>query len=135
VLTRYQGSAYNRHNGNEIDNWSYEGPDQGEPTNTIMSLTFCFETGPDPLQAMSWEITLPRWESIDGKSEIVLNKMQQGCGFFTSPIVFETARAMGIPATTVSFARLHINGGYYHYVSATCDCNYSHNSDHGHQKT
>jgi hypothetical protein len=79
VTVRYQGSPYNRHNGVDITTWPYIRPDTG------------------PLKALSWTITIPRYDDIDGNNEVILNKMWDGCVFFTNPLLFETQRMLGIP--------------------------------------
>ena len=100
VLARYQGSRYNRTNGPALPAWPYPGP----------------SAGPSPARVLSWHLSLPRYRRFDGRSTIVLNKNRQGCPGYDAAVGFELFRRAGIPAPTTNYARLHINGGYYHYM-------------------
>jgi hypothetical protein len=59
---------------------------------------------------------VPRYDASTGKRSFNLNKLTQSCqGFNTwwGNALFERA---GIPAARSSYARLYINGAYYHYM-------------------
>ncbi len=99
VQVRYHGSRFNRQNGNEIRNWPYSGPDR-----------------PDPLLALSWRISFPRYARFEGQQVIILNQLTQGCPGYTAGVGFELYRQVGVPASHTRFVRLHVNGGYYHYT-------------------
>jgi hypothetical protein len=99
VFVRYQGSRYNRTNGRDISNWPYPGP-----------------SAPSPLRALSWRISLPRHSQLDGRTELTLNKLIQSCPGYNSGVGFRLYQAAGIPSPLVRYVRLHINGGYYHYM-------------------
>ena len=100
VFVRYQGSRYSRTNGPALPAWPYPGPG----------------AGPNPPRALSWHLSLPRYHTLDGKSTIVLNKNRQGCPGYDAAVGFRLFRELGIPAPETSYARLQINGGYYHYM-------------------
>eukprot|EP01114_Cavostelium_apophysatum_P007864 TRINITY_DN2006_c0_g1_i1.p1 TRINITY_DN2006_c0_g1~~TRINITY_DN2006_c0_g1_i1.p1 ORF type:complete len:1025 (-),score=236.67 TRINITY_DN2006_c0_g1_i1:51-2726(-) len=100
VLARYQGSNYNRFLGDQITDWTFDGPNQ-----------------PSTLLALSWKITFPDWLTIDDKSDLTLLKPRdEGCSFPTTYVMYELARQLGMPAPKVKFSRLFINGGYYLYA-------------------
>lgn len=100
VLARYQGSRYNRTNGPALPAWPYPGP----------------AAGPNPPRALSWHLSLPRYHRLDGRGTIVLNKNRQGCPGYDAAVGFRLFRELGIPASETNFAKLYINGGYYHYM-------------------
>jgi hypothetical protein len=100
VLARYQGSRYNRTNGPGLPAWPYPGP----------------SAGPNPPRALSWHLSLPRYHTLAGRSTIVLNKNVQGCPGYDAAVGFRLFRLAGIPAPETNYARLQINGGYYHYM-------------------
>ena len=99
VQVRYHGSRFNRQNGIEIRNWPYPGPNR-----------------PDPLLALSWRVSFPRYARFEGKRVSILNKLTQGCPGYTAGVGFELYRQVGVPASHTRFVRLHVNGGYYHYT-------------------
>jgi hypothetical protein len=100
VFARYQGSRYNRTNGPTLPAWPYPGP----------------SAGPNPPRALSWHLSLPRYHTLGGRSTIVLNKNRQGCPGYDAAVGFRLFRELGIPAPETKFARMQINGGYYHYM-------------------
>ena len=100
VFARYQGSRYNRTNGVALPAWPYPGPN----------------AGPTPPRVLSWHLALPRYHTLDGRSTIVLNKNRQGCPGYDAAVGFRLARELGVPAPETSYAKLYINGGYYHYM-------------------
>jgi len=99
VFVRYQGSRYNRSNGPSINTWPYPAPAR-----------------PSPLRALSWRIALPRYAQVDGRSVLTLNKLTQGCPGYDAGVGYRLYAAAGLPAPATRFARLHVNGGYYHYM-------------------
>jgi hypothetical protein len=98
VHVRYQGSRYNRTNGIPIASWPYPGPSAG------------------PISALSWHISFPRYNKLEGMGDLVLNKNNQGCPGYDAGVGFALFRNAGIPAPETRYARLHVNGGYYHYM-------------------
>lgn len=100
VLARYQGSRYNRTNGATLPAWPYPGP----------------AAGPNPPRALSWHFSLPRYHRLEGRGTIVLNKNSQGCPGYDAGVGFQLFAQAGIPAPVTRYARLHVNGGYYHYM-------------------
>ena len=100
VLARYQGSRFNRRNGNNLASWSAPGPSQ-----------------PAPLRALSWRLAFPRYRRFEGDRTIVLNKQWQTCPGFMNALESKLLAAAGVPAQRFSYARLHINGAYYQYVA------------------
>ena len=95
---RYQGSTYNRTNGVNLSSWPYPKPSTG------------------PLVTLSWHIILPSYSQMDGRSEIVLNKLTQGCPGFYAGVGFQLFANADVPAPTTRFIRFHVNGGYYRYM-------------------
>ncbi len=100
VLARYQGSRYNRRNGPALPAWPYPAP----------------SAGPNPPLALSWRFIMPRYHRIDGQEAITLNKNRQGCPGYDASVGFALWRKANIPAPRTNYARLDINGGYYHYM-------------------
>ncbi len=98
VMVRYQGSRYQRTNGTDIASWPYPGPAAG------------------PVRVLSWHITFPRYRQLEGKEKIILSKNRQGCPGYDAGVGFRLFRDAGLPAPEARYARLHINGGYYHYA-------------------
>ncbi|PRP93512.1 CotH kinase family protein [Enhygromyxa salina] len=99
VQVRYQGSRWNRFNGPDVDNWPHAGP-----------------SAPSPLRGLSYRIAFPRYDRFEGRKVLALNKLTQGCPGLSSAVGFELFRRMSLPASVTSFARLHINGGYFRYM-------------------
>jgi hypothetical protein len=95
---RYQGSRWNRANGRAITRWTGPRPSAG------------------PLQAMSWRISLPRYRQMEGRSVVVLNKLTQGCPGYNAGVGYRLFAEADIPSPEARFARLHVNGSYYHYA-------------------
>lgn len=104
TFVRYEGSRWNRTNGIPLD-----------PTRTTIS------PAPDrPLnRVLSWKINFPNYAAFQGKrGKMNLNKLNQACPglddavgqhLYGDPMV-------NVPVQRAQFARLHINGGYYHYM-------------------
>ncbi len=101
VRVRYSGSRYNRGTGNTIASWPYPGP------MVPMGKT---------MRALSWRIKFPRFNQFEGLTKIALNKQRQGCPGTVSSVESRLLQSAGIPSYNVRYARLHINGGYYHYA-------------------
>jgi spore coat protein CotH len=99
VRLRYQGSSWNRTWGREINRWQVPGPDR-----------------PDPLLALSWRVTFPRYARFGDAHAIILNKLTQGCPGITSEVGYELFRRVGLAAPTTRYVRVQVNGGYYHYM-------------------
>jgi len=98
VQVRYQGSRWNRTNGRVVRNWSHPGPDR-----------------PTPPMALSWRIAFPRYQRLDDKKAITINKLTQSCPGLTTAVGMALFDAVDTPTPETRYARLHINGGYFHY--------------------
>ena len=98
VRVRYQGSRWNRTNGLAISTWPYPRPSVG------------------PLLALSWRIGFPRYARLEGKEALILNKLTQGCPGYNAGMGYRLFDEAGLPGCQARFVRLHINGGYYHYM-------------------
>ncbi|MFZ5891046.1 MAG: lamin tail domain-containing protein [Myxococcota bacterium] len=108
VVASYSGSRYQRPNGLPIVSWSYPGPRT---------------TSQGSLEALSWKIKFPRSQRFDDQRAIKLNKMRQGFPGVNSLVESQLLTNAGLFSYRVRFARLHINGGYYHYVAEMEDIN------------
>ncbi|HRC58976.1 MAG TPA: CotH kinase family protein, partial [Kofleriaceae bacterium] len=98
VRVRYQGSRFNRTLGLDLPSWPYPGPTTG------------------PIRALSWHISFPRYRRLEGREKIILNKNWQSCPGYDLGVGYRLFRDAGIPAPETRYARLHINGGYFHYM-------------------
>ena len=98
VMARYQGSRFNRTNGADLPAWPHPGPSAG------------------PVRALSWHLSFPRYRKFEGRGELILSKNRQGCPGYDAAVGFRLFRDAGVPAPETRYARLHINGGYYHYM-------------------
>lgn len=99
VQVRHQGSRYNRTLGNDLAAWPYPGPSE-----------------PSPVRALSWRIAFPRYARFEGKQVIILGKLKQSCPGLNAGVGFRLFQQTGLPMPAIRYARLHINGGYYHYA-------------------
>ncbi len=104
VLARYQGSGENRKGGVKFKEM-FQGIG---PT-----------AGPDPMTALSWSFSFPRYSKFEKRSRVVLNKLTQACpGAITTLVASKMMVESRAPVQkVVRFARLYINGGYYHYMT------------------
>src|SRR5262249_14838582 len=100
AFVRYEGSRWNRTNGQQIPAWTVPGPN----------------AGPNPPLALSWNITFPAYRSMDKRAHFTLNKLNQACPGTNTVMGSVLYPALGVPASQVKYARLYINGAYYHYV-------------------
>jgi spore coat protein CotH len=101
VRVRYQGSRFQRTNGLVLPTWPAVGP-----------------TRPAPLRALSFKIEFPRYDRFaGGAGAIYLNKLAQGCPGLEAYVGTKLHAAAGGYGFDVDFARLHINGAYYHYAA------------------
>ena len=104
TFARYQGSRWNRLNGVGFD-----------PSKTTISPL------PDrpSNRVLSWKINFPDYAPLENKRQkIVLNKMNQACPGLDDTLGQRLYGdpSIGIPVQQIRYARLHINGGYYHYM-------------------
>jgi hypothetical protein len=100
VFVRYQGSRWNRPSGATIATWTAPGP----------------TAGPSPLKALSWNISFPKYNQLDKRGRLTLSKLGQSCPGLNSTLAASLYAAVGVPVSQVAFARLYINGAYYHYM-------------------
>jgi hypothetical protein len=103
VRVRYEGSFQGRLGGATIDlvKWPPAVPRPERP---------------NPFRALSWSIKFPRYDRLDGVRSINLNKLTQSCQGFNTLVGNALFERAGIPASRSSYARLYINGAYYHYM-------------------
>jgi hypothetical protein len=99
---RYQGGRFARVLGSDLD----------VAKTTIDPLP----DRPSPPRALAWNVSLPRYAAFEGRHTIDLNKLVESCPGMFAALGERLYAAIGIPAARVKFARLHINGGYYHYM-------------------
>lgn len=97
---RYQGSRWNRTNGRSISGWPNDGtrPASG------------------PLVALSWRIGMPRYNQLEGKGALILNKLTQGCPGYNAGVGYRLFEEADVPGCQTRFVRFHVNGHYYHYM-------------------
>ncbi|WP_053333150.1 CotH kinase family protein [Haliangium ochraceum] len=101
VRARYQGSRYQRMNGDVVNTDSWVGP---------------LPSRPDPLRALSWSLKFPRYARFEGKRTVTLNKLKQSCPGLTAGVGMRLFEAVGVPAANTRYAQLHVNGNYYRYT-------------------
>ena len=99
VLVRYQGSRWNRRNGASMTGGPAPGPAE-----------------PSPNRALSWSVKFPRYNTLDGRKRISLNKLTQSCPGSTTVVGFQLFEAVGLPVPQTRYARLFVNGEYYNYT-------------------
>ncbi len=100
VRVRYQGSGYNRNVGPPLLWWPSGGPSSAPPV----------------MRALSWRISVPRWEGDDIDRTIVLSKRGPECSYLTASVASRIFQSVGIPAPQVTTVRLVVNGTYYHQM-------------------
>jgi hypothetical protein len=111
VRTRYSGSRFHRRMG------AGGGPDNHlKKERPFASWTVPGPDAPKPLMALSWHVKLPRYKELDGRETIKLNKLLQSCPGFTATVTGHIYNMLGIPASIPRFARVFVNGAYYHYM-------------------
>ncbi len=103
VQARYQGSRTNRASGLPIDmtKWPAETPVPARPA---------------LFRVLSWHINFPRWSRFENKKSINLNKLTQACQGFATTVGYQLFEKAGIPGPQTEYARVYINGAYYHYM-------------------
>lgn len=101
---RFQGSRWQRFNGDAVDltSWGGLGPLNGN--------------NPAPLKIYSYRINLPGDRTINGNNAIILHKARQGCTFYQTPLINRLGADMGIPTATVGFARVRFNGRFLRFM-------------------
>jgi hypothetical protein len=99
---RYQGGRFARVLGSDLD----------LTRTTIAPLP----DRPSPPRALAWNVSLPRYAPFEGRQTLDLNKLLESCPGMYAALGERLYAAVGVPAARAKFARLHINGGYYHYV-------------------
>ena len=109
VRVRYQGSRWNRTNGNTIDLSRTSISPLPEP--------MMISGGNPVLRALSWNISFPRFSRFQGtRDPLILNKLNQSCPGLDAAVGAELYAAAGLPASNVRYRRLYVNGGYYDYA-------------------
>ena len=101
VGLRYQGSKWNRINGRDFrGTWPYPGP-----------------SAPSPMKALSLHLSFARWSQFEGKSDLMFKKLDASCPGIDTALGARLYPRAGIPATPTRYARVQMNGGYYHYMN------------------
>ncbi len=104
VMARYEGGQWNRATEGAVIAPAYwPVAEQPQPAPTVM-------------RALSWRLYFPRYNNFDGKSDVNLNKLWQGCEAVGGATGGRIYQAAGIPAANLQYVRLYINGRYYHYM-------------------
>jgi hypothetical protein len=103
VLARYQGSRYNRRNGFPLPALTYSPAGRGP-------------TQPASPKALSWHLSFPRYDRFDKRSAVTLNKQYQACPGTLNLLESKLYWAAGVRTQRFRFARLYVNGAYYHYM-------------------
>lgn len=98
IQARYQGSRWNRRNGRSISRWTGPRPTSGG------------------LMALSWRIYLPRYQQHEGRGDLILNKLTQGCPGYNAGVGYQLFEAAGVPGSRAEYIRVQVNGNYYHYM-------------------
>jgi hypothetical protein len=106
VQARYQGSSVNRTGASRFIDpraWPATVPPPARPS---------------PLSPLSWHLNFPRYNRLDGRKSMNINKLAdsacQGFSYAVATALFEQA---GIPAgRKPGYLRLYVNGAYYNYA-------------------
>ena len=104
VRLRYQGSRQHRPDGRVIDTGR----------TTIDPLP----DRPSPLRALGMNLKFPAYANFQKRDTVVLNKLTQSCPGLDAALaqhLYGDPR-VNVPVSAVRFARVHVNGGYYHYM-------------------
>ncbi len=104
VMTRYQGSWFNRGGGATLTNEMWPVAEQPTPR-------------PRQMRALGWRLYFPRYQPFEGKRDVILNKLGQACQGFITAAGGRMYELAGVPASRVSYARVYLNGRYYHYMA------------------
>jgi hypothetical protein len=100
VRVRYQGGKFARLSGRKLARWPH-------PTPTAPG-------GTPP--ALGWKVKFPRHARFDGQRAIRLNKRVGACTGLPDLVTARVFEAAGVPAFSMRYARLYVNGGYYLYA-------------------
>jgi spore coat protein CotH len=104
VQVRYQGSRYQRRNGLGLPAW---------PAGTGPS-------APGDFKALSWRLSYPafdRWsQGKEQRQTVNLNKQNQACPGVLNHLSSKLQWAAGVRTQRMRFARMYVNGSYYHYM-------------------
>ena len=104
TFVRYGGSRWNRTNGIPLD---------------ITKTTISPLPDRPKYTVFSWKINFPEYAPLEGKRERVnLNKMNQACPGLDDTLgerIYGDP-SVDVPVQKATYARLHVNGGYYHYM-------------------
>jgi hypothetical protein len=104
VLVRYSGSRYRRWHGPPLPPF---------PAGTGA-------TQPPDNRALTWRLSFPRYALWGGKGDqrqtVTLNKQHDGCPGVLNHLASKLHWAAGVRTQRFRFARLYVNGTYYHYM-------------------
>lgn len=105
TFVRYEGSRWNRTNGVGLDiSKTTINPLPARPTTPTV---------------LSWKVDFPAYAPYEGKRrKMVLNKLNQACPGLDDQLGERLYGdpSVNVPVQKAKYARLHINGGYYHYM-------------------
>jgi hypothetical protein len=100
----------------------YQGSRQHRPTSRVIDVSKTtidpLPDRPDPLRALGWNIKFPSYANFEKRDTVVLNKLTQSCPGLDAAVaerLYGDAR-VNLPVSHVKYARVHVNGGYYHYM-------------------
>jgi spore coat protein CotH len=104
VRVRYQGSRYRRWHGSPLPPFpAGTGPTQPAENKTL-----------------SWRLSFPRYSRWGSKGDqrqtVTLNKQYDGCPGVLNSLASKLHWAAGVRTQRFRFARLYVNGTYYHYM-------------------
>jgi hypothetical protein len=104
VRLRYQGSRQHRPESRVIDT----------SRTTINPLP----DRPGPLKALGWNVKFPAYANFEKRDTVVLNKLTQSCPGLDAAVAerLYADPAINLPVPKIKYARVHVNGGYYHYM-------------------
>jgi hypothetical protein len=104
VLVRYQGSRYRRWHGPALPPFL---PGTGP-------------TEPADNKALSWRLSFPSYSRWGGKGNqrqtVTLSKQHDGCPGVLNHLASKLHWGAGVRTQRFRFARLYVNGAYYHYM-------------------
>jgi hypothetical protein len=99
VRVRYAGSGFNRLRG--LNHPTFAGPKPRDPA---------------PFRVLTWKVKFPRYRSFEGRRGFKLNKLNQSCPGISEAAAGRIMSAAGVPGSAARYARIYINGAYYHYM-------------------
>jgi hypothetical protein len=108
VRARYQGSRYGRQFGVPFkDRWEFPAPEAGRATLAQH----------DRFAVYSWSLAFPAFNDFEGdRRRLILNKLAEACPGLNHLVAARLLESAGLAASRGRYARVNVNGGYYHYM-------------------